>query len=92
MEREKLDHRGRAADLTHVLTGQGRPAELPGEGVSRTSGDKDDDADTFFAPECLGHHGHFVGEKPPLPLVPPMRHDVPLLYTERKAPCHRTLL
>ena len=67
------------------------PAELPGEGMPGRIGDEDGDAGTFSAPACPGHPGHFVGWKPPPPTVPPMRHAGPLVYAERKVPCHRTV-
>ena len=91
MDMENLGHGGRAADVPHGLTGQGRPVELPGGGISRIRGDKDGDAGTFYAPECPGHHGNFkVGKNTPT-TVPPIRHDGTLAYTEHKAPCHRTV-
>ena len=77
--------------VSHGLTGQWRPAELPGGGMSKTSGDEDGDAGTFSAPGYPGHSGHFGGGKPPPPPVTPMRHAGPRAYTERKAPCHRTV-
>ena len=77
---------GRAADVSHGLTDQGRPAELPGGGMPRTSGDEDGDAGPFSAPVCPGHRGHFgEGELPP-PTVPPMGHAGLLAHTEQKAP------
>ena len=90
-ELENLVHGGRAADIIHGLPVQGRPADLPGGGMPRTSGDQDGDAGTFSAPACPGYRGHFGGGKHPPPTVPPMQHAGPLAYTERKAPCHRTL-
>ena len=91
MELEKLGHRGRSVDVPHGLPVQGRPAELPGGGMPRTSGDEDDDAGTFYAPSCPGHLGNFGGGKHPPPTVPLMQHAGTLAYTERKAPCHRAV-
>ena len=45
-EIENLGLGGRAADKPHGLPVQGRPAELPGGGMPRTSGNDE-------------HHGHF---------------------------------
>ena len=59
--------------------------------MPRTSGDKDGNAGTFYAPACPGHCGHFGGGKHPPPTVPPMRHTGPLAYTERKLYCHLTM-
>ena len=72
MELENLGHGGIAADVPHGLTVQGRPAELPDEGMPRTSSDEDGDEGTFYALECPGHCGHFGGGKHPPPTVPPM--------------------
>ena len=91
MDLENLGHRGRAADVLHGLPVQGRPAELPGGGMPRTSGDEDGGGGTFYALACPGHRGHFGGGKHPPTTVPPMRHSGTLAYTERKAPCHRTV-
>ena len=91
MELEKLIHWGRAADVPHGLTGQGRPADLPSGGIPRTSSNEDGYAGTFFVPACPVHRGYFVGGKYPPPTVPPMQHAGPLVYTERKVPCHRTV-
>ena len=91
IELENLDHRKISADALHGLPGQWRLAELPSGGMPRTSGDKDGDAGTFSAPACPGHRGHFGGGKPPPPTVPPMLHAGPLVYTEQKSPCHRTV-
>ena len=88
---ENLGHGVRSADVLHGLPGQGRLAELPGGGMPRMSSDEEADAGTFSTPACTGHRGHFGGGKPPPPTVPPMRHAGPLAYTERKAPCHRTV-
>ena len=81
IELENFGHGGRAADVTHELPVQGRPAELRGEGMPRTSSNKDGDAGTFSAPTCPRHCDHFGGGKKPLPTVPPMRHYGPLTYT-----------
>ena len=59
--------------------------------MSGTGGDKNGDAGPISTPECPEHCGHFLGGKPPPPTVPLMRHAGPLEYTERKAPCHRTV-
>ena len=91
MELENLGHRGKAVDVLHAFPSQGRPLELPGGGMPRTSGDEDGDAGTFSAPACPGHRGHFGGGKIPPPTVPPMRHTSPLVYTEQKAPWHPTV-
>ena len=90
MDIENLNHGGRGAVILHGLPGQGRPAELPGGGMPRKSGDEDRDAGTFYAPACPGNRGHFGGGKYPPPTVPPMRHSGSLAYTERKSPCHST--
>ena len=66
-------------DIPHGLTVQGRTTELPGLGMPGTNGDEDSDAGPFSAPEFPGHHGHFVGGKPPPSTLPPMRHAGPLL-------------
>ena len=88
---ENLGHGGRAVDVLHGLPVQGRPAELPGGGMPRTSGDKDGDAGPFSALACHGHRGRFGGVKTLSPTVPPMQHADPLAYTEGEAPCHRTV-
>ena len=59
--------------------------------MPRPIGDKDGNAGPFPAPACPVHRGHFGGGKPPPPTVPPMRHAGPPAYTERKAPCNRTV-
>ena len=61
-------------DLSHGLTDQGSPVELPGGGMPRPSGEKDVNAGPFTAPARPGHHGHFGGGKPPPPTLPPMKH------------------
>ena len=91
MNLEKLGHWGISADVPHGLPGQGRLAELPGEGMPRTSGDEDGDAVTLYAPACPGHCGHLVVGKNPLPTVTVMQHYGSLAYTVRKAPCHHTV-
>ena len=91
MELEKLVHGGRAAEVTHELPVQGRPAELPGGDMPRTSGDKDGDVGTFYVLECTGHHGHFgKGKHPPL-RVALMQHAGNMAYTKGKAPFHCTV-
>ena len=92
IELENLGYGGRTADVPHGLPGQWSTAEIPGVGMLRTIGDKDGDADTFYAPAYPGHCGHFGGGKHLPPTVPPMRHAGPLAYTERKANCHRTVI
>ena len=69
---ENLVHGGTAADKLYALPGQGKPAELPGGGMPRTSGNKDSDAGPFTAPVCPGHHGHFGGGKTPPTTVTPI--------------------
>ena len=91
MQPENLGHGRKYVDIPYVLPGQGSPAELTGGGMPRTSGDKDGDASTFCAPACPGHLGSFGGGKHPPPMVTPMRHAGPLVYTKRKSPCHRTV-
>ena len=71
MDLENLVRGGRAADVLHGLPGQGRPAELTGGGMTRTGGDKNSNAGIFSAPACPGQRGHFGGDKPPPPTVPP---------------------
>ena len=88
MELDNLGHRGRTADVIYGLPGQGRPVDLPGRGMSRTSGNKDGDAVTFSTPECTGHRGHFGGGKHPPPTFPLMQHSVTLDCVERNATCH----
>ena len=60
-ELEKLGHRGRDAEIPHGLPCQWRPLELPSGGMPRTSGDKDGNVGTFYAPTCPGHCGNFGG-------------------------------
>ena len=81
---ENLGHGGRAADVPHGLSVQGRHAELPGGEMPRTSSDKDGDAGTFYAPACPGYHGRFKGRKYPSHTVPPMQHTGHLTYNEQK--------
>ena len=64
-ELENLGHGGRAADISHGLPGKGRPAELPGGGMFRTSGDEDGDAGPFPILSCPRHRGHSGGGNPP---------------------------
>ena len=85
-----LGHGGRSADVPRGVLGQGRPAELPGGRMNRTSGNKDGGAGKFYAPACPGYRGRFGGGKHPPPTVSPMRHDGPLVYTEQKVSCHHT--
>ena len=59
MDLGNLGHGVRAADVPYALTIQGGGAELPGGGMPRTSGDKDDYAGTFYTPACPRHRGHF---------------------------------
>ena len=91
MDLENLGHGGRAADVSHGLPGQGSSAEFSCGGIPRPSDNKDGDAGPFPAPACPGHRSHFGGGNPPPLTVPLMRHAGPLAYTERKAPCHRTV-
>ena len=74
-ELEKLDHGVRAADVSHFLPGQGMPAELPGGGMPRPSGDEYSNAGTFPTLACHGHRGHSGGGKPTPTTVPLMRHS-----------------
>ena len=50
---------GRATDFPNDIPGKGTPAELPGRGMPRTISNEDDDAGTFYAPECPVNRGHF---------------------------------
>ena len=59
MDMENIGQGGRAADVPHGLPSQGRPMELTGGGMPRTSGDEGGNAGTFYAPACPGHCGHF---------------------------------
>ena len=86
-----LDRGRRTADISRGLPGQGRPAELPGGWIPRTSDGEDGNVDPFSAPACPGHRGNFGGGKPLPPTVPPMRCAGPLAYTEQKATCHCTV-
>ena len=50
-----MEHPGRgdwASDFQNDLPGEGRPAELPGDGMHRQSRDKEGNAGTFPAPAC----------------------------------------
>ena len=87
----KIVHGGISTDVPHGLTGQGRPEELPGGGMPRTSGGEDSDVVKFHAPACPRNRGHFGEGKHTPPTVPPMRHYVPLVYTEQKSPCQNTV-
>ena len=69
---ENTVHGGRATDILNGLPVQGRPVELPGEGMPGPSGDEDDNAGSLPIPACLGHCGHSGGGKPPPPTVHPM--------------------
>ena len=51
----------------------------------------DGNAGPFYAQVCTGHRGHFGGGKHPPPTMPLMQHAGALAYTERKAPCYRTV-
>ena len=62
-------HGGRGADISNGLPGQGRPAELPGGGMTQPSGDEDVDAGALTALACPRHRGHYGGWKPPPPTV-----------------------
>ena len=90
-ELENIGHGGRAADVSHGLPGQGKPAELPGGGIPRTSDNKEGDTGPFYAPACPGHRGNFGGGNPTPPTVPLMQYAGPLAYNERKENCHRTV-
>ena len=89
--RQKSNQNKVIADVSHGLTGQGRPVELLGGGMPRTSGDEDGNAVPFSALSFPGHRGHFGWGKPSPPTVPSMRYAGPLTYTERKVPFHRTV-
>ena len=58
-ELKTFGHGGRAADISHGLPGQWRPAELPGGGMPRTIGNEDGSAGPFPIPECPGNRGHY---------------------------------
>ena len=85
---EKPGCRGRATDFPNDFTGEGRPAELPGGGMTGPSADKDGNTGALTAPECPRHRGHYGGGKLPPPTVRPMRHAAPPAGPERQAPCH----
>ena len=91
MDLENLRHGERAADKLNGLPGKGRPVEMPDVGMPKTSGNKNSNAGTFYAPACPGYRGCFVGGKPPPPTVPSMQHNGTLAYTEWKSPCHCTV-
>ena len=59
--------------------------------MPRTSGDEDGDAGPFSTQVFTENRGHFVVGKPPSPKFPLMQHAGPLIYTERKEPCHCTV-
>ena len=90
-ELENLGHGGRSTDVSYGLPSQGRPAELPGGGMPRLSGNKNSDVGAFPTPACTGQRGHSGGGKPPPLTVPPMRHAGPPAGTERKSPCHSSV-
>ena len=79
MDLENTGHGGRPMDVPHVLTDQGRPVDLTGVGMTRTSGEKDDNAGTFYELTCPGRRGHFGGGKHTRTTVPPMQHAGPLV-------------
>ena len=79
---------GRATAFLNDFPGQGSPAEMPGGGVPRPSGDEDRNAGALPAPVCPQHRGCSVGGKLPPPTVRPKRHDGPLSGPEWQAPCH----
>ena len=87
-ELENFGHGGRDADLLNGLSGQGRPAELPGGGMPRPSGNKDGDKGSIPIPACPGHHGNFGGGKPSPHMENHMQHDGTLEGTEWQVPCH----
>ena len=90
-ELEKPVHGGRATEIPNGLPGQGRPAELPGGGMTRPSSKEDGNAGALTAPACPRHRGHYGGGKPPPPTVHPMRHSGHPAGTERQAPCHSSV-
>ena len=90
-ELENIGHGGRSAGLSDGISGQGRPADLPGGGMTGPSSDEDGDAGSLTIPACPGHHGHYGGGKPPSPTVNPMRHTGPPAVTECQAPCHSSV-
>ena len=70
-ELENLGHGGIATDISHGISVQGRPADLPGRGMPGPSGDEDGDAGPFPIPACPVHRGHSRGGKPfPLTVHP----------------------
>ena len=77
MDLDNPDRRGRATDFLNGIPVEGRPAELPGRGMTGLSGDEDGDAGALPAPECPQHRGHSVGGKPPPPTVHTMQYDGP---------------
>ena len=58
---------GQTTDFPNGIPGEGRPAELPGEGMHGPSGDKDRDVGALPAPACPRQRGHSGGGKPPHP-------------------------
>ena len=90
-ELENPGHGGQATDISDVLSGQGRPTELPGEGMPGTSGDEDGDAGSLPTLECPGHCGPYGGGNPHPPTVQPMQYSGTLEGNEQKAPCHSSV-
>ena len=74
------------ADVPDGITDRGRIAELPGQGLYGTSGDKDCKSGTFPSSAYPGYCVHFGGGKPTPPTVPPMKHAGTLSCSEREAP------
>ena len=79
---------GQTTDFPNGIPGEGRPAELPGEGMHGPSGDKDRDVGAIPAPECPRNRGHSGGGKSPPPMVYPMRYAGPPAGPEQQAPGH----
>ena len=90
-ELEIPGHRGRGTDISNGLTGQGRPAELPGGGMPGPSNDEDGDAGVLPAPAFPRQCGHSRVGKPTPPMMHRMRHAGPPAGAERKSPCHRAV-
>ena len=78
MELGSLVHRRRPADVQAGLPDQGRAAELPSRGLSRTGRYEDGNGDALLQPACPGCRDHLRGGKYPPPKVLTMRHAGPM--------------